>query len=711
MKKVIALSLIAATSLFAADNNVSEQLGSISIVGDTTSHANNIINTQQIKTSNSVGNPLTLLNNLPGIQVTTGSSFGLYEYANQVNMRGFNKSQIAFLVDGVPLGSSATAGGAPVNRFVENENLSSVIAHQGSGSLATPSAAGLGGSINYITALPKKDAGVVAETMQGSYDSTKIFTRVDTGEFAKNSRAYLSYSETVTNKWKNQGDLKREHIDGKLLSKIGSVDLQANISWNNRADHDYLDISLSDYNTYGRNYGLNDNWVTETNKTAQTAQNAYFWDTWQNARTDTLASVNLHTAIGNSDLTLTPYFHDQAGTGNWAPNYVINADGTKDYTKQSFRQSEYYTTRYGSTLNFDLPIAEHELLAGAWIEGGQRKNKRYWYNVKNQDATWIYDQTPYYENFNRTFDTFSVMAFAQANLHFLDDNLIIDLGAKFQNTTVTYTDEQNSSKSQAAKESLAPFLPQAGLTYKLNDNNQIFSSFAMNYAQLPDSIYTGTTYDPNIKNEESTNVDLGYRMNLKRFAMTAALYYVAYNNKIENITASTGDIFAVGQSYAKNVGGVNSKGLEFSGLYLLSQGWKLSSTYTYTNATYTENVDSLLIKDKFVPFIPQHMFSLALDYKKHGVLFGLNSKLSHTIYGTRDNSDVVPDFVLTNAYIGYKKAVKNAFFKDVNIMMNINNLFDVSYLATAGAFGDTVGTSTYFVGAPRTATLKLAASF
>ena len=196
------MSLATVLTVFAAES--AEQLDAVSIVGDTESHANNIVDTSRIETSATVSNPLMLLNNIAGVYVTTGSSFGLYEYANQVNMRGFTQSQIAFLVDGVPLGSSATAGGAPVNRFVENENLSSVVVYQGSGSLATPSAASLGGTIDYVTALPKNDTAIQVSTTRGSFGAERLFSRIDTGEFAENSRAYLSFSETTTDKWKNR---------------------------------------------------------------------------------------------------------------------------------------------------------------------------------------------------------------------------------------------------------------------------------------------------------------------------------------------------------------------------------------------------------------------------------------------------------------------------------------------------------------------------
>lgn len=710
MKKAIVLSLITVMSICASEDI--KQLENMSIVGDQDSHANNIVDTSKIETSLSMQNPLKLLDNVAGVYVTTGSSFGLYEYATQVNMRGFNQNQIAFLVDGVPLGSSSTAGGAPVNRFVESENLSSVVVHQGSGALSTPSAAALGGSINYETTLPQNETSVKAATTHGSFDSERLFTRVDTGEFAKDTRAYVSFSETTENKWKNEGELKRIHLDAKVMTRLSDVDLQFNFSWNDRQDHDYLDITKEQYEKYGRDYGLNSSWVTLDDKVAQTAANAYYWDTWQNAREDFLASINISKDFGESgSIKITPYFHDQSGTGNWAPNYVINEDGTKNYEEQSFRQSEYFTKRYGMTANYQVDLDAHELLTGVWAETGNRANKRYWYYLLNKDIGWTYDNTPYYENFNREFDTISLMAYIQTKLHFMDDKLIVDLGAKTQTTSVEYTDNQDSANSQDAKDSTAPFLPQVGLVYKIDTANQIFTSFSMNYAQLPDSIYTGTEYDPDIENEESMNFDLGYRYNSSKMALTAALYYIDYSQKIESIAAGADDIFEVGQSYEANVGGVETYGLELNGLYMIDANWKLSGAYTYTDASYTDNVDTLMIEGNQVPFLPKHMLNASIDYGKNGYLFGLNMKLNKKIYGTRDNKEEIDDYAITNAYIGYTKKLKDNTFKDFNILMNINNLFDTDYLATSGAFGNTIGESTYFVGSPRTVSLTLGATF
>ena len=70
MKKIIGLSLAAVMTVCAVKNG--EQLGSISIVGDTSSHANNIVETDKIKASNSIGYPLTLFSPPPLVSFLGG---------------------------------------------------------------------------------------------------------------------------------------------------------------------------------------------------------------------------------------------------------------------------------------------------------------------------------------------------------------------------------------------------------------------------------------------------------------------------------------------------------------------------------------------------------------------------------------------------------------------------------------------------------------
>ena len=82
---------------------------------------------------------LKMLESLPGFNVQTDGALGLYEFGNSVTVRAFNLQQIGFVLDGVPMGRSDAFGGSPIFRYVDNENLGSVVASRGAGDVSLPS--------------------------------------------------------------------------------------------------------------------------------------------------------------------------------------------------------------------------------------------------------------------------------------------------------------------------------------------------------------------------------------------------------------------------------------------------------------------------------------------------------------------------------------------------------------------------------------------
>ena len=62
---------------------------------------------------------LKMLESLPGFNVQTEGALGLYEFGNSVTVRAFNLQQIAFVLDGIPMGRSDAFGGSPIFRYVD----------------------------------------------------------------------------------------------------------------------------------------------------------------------------------------------------------------------------------------------------------------------------------------------------------------------------------------------------------------------------------------------------------------------------------------------------------------------------------------------------------------------------------------------------------------------------------------------------------------
>ena len=90
------------------------------------------------------------LNRIPGVQATTGDSRG-GSFSFEFAMRGLNKEQVGFTLDGIPTGDARFNGGSPPQRFIEPSNISRIIVSQSAGDLGAPSRFALGGFVDFVT--------------------------------------------------------------------------------------------------------------------------------------------------------------------------------------------------------------------------------------------------------------------------------------------------------------------------------------------------------------------------------------------------------------------------------------------------------------------------------------------------------------------------------------------------------------------------------
>jgi hypothetical protein len=76
---------------------------------------------------------------------------------------------------------------------VISENVSKVILSSGAGDLGAASTSNLGGTIETYSADPSHiRGGTISETL-GSYETTRTFARLQTGDFGSGDSAYVSF--------------------------------------------------------------------------------------------------------------------------------------------------------------------------------------------------------------------------------------------------------------------------------------------------------------------------------------------------------------------------------------------------------------------------------------------------------------------------------------------------------------------------------------
>jgi len=164
-------------------------------------------------------------------------------------------------------------------------------------------------------------------------------------------------------------------------------------------------------------------------------------------------------------------------------------------------------------------------------------------------------------------------------------------------------------------------------------------------------------------------------------------------------------------SVLQNVGSVRSVGFEAVGEVKLGGGLGLFASYSYTDATYRDdvyNVSGVLlaaIKGKTVVDSPNHLLRGELTYDQGPVFGRIGVNYMSKRYFTYTNDQSVPGRAIVDASIGYR------ITDNIEVQLNATNLFDEQYLGTinSGGTGNSGDRQTLLVGAPQQffATLKV----
>ncbi|MBN2894670.1 MAG: TonB-dependent receptor [Campylobacterales bacterium] len=718
-KRMLPIAVIAATHLMALANaQEGTELGSVSVISQKESLANNVVSSDNIAQMTPMTDAMNMINRLPGVNVQQGDAFGFDDWTTQMTMRGFDTDQIGFIIDGVPNGQTNYGGGAKPNRFLETENLEAISVTQGSADISSTSNQALGGTINYSTGMPTKEERIKVSRTQGSNNMERTFVRYDTGLFNNDqTSAFVSFSDTFANRWigtGSNGKFERTHIEGKIKHTWDANMITLRASYNDRYENDYDSVSLEEFETNPTTDRLTWFW------TGNPAYDQNFAETWAGKRKDTMVSATGDFMLpAELRLVAVPYYHHQRGEGHWMPPYIItfNPDGStnKVYTDEetgaytaSHRTSHYENNRFGTTLRIEKELENHLLAAGMWYEFQNRDNWRSWYHVLDEATHWAWDDTPYWKQYDYNYETTTTMFYLEDKMHFMNDALQVNVGLKIHNVETDLSDEMNGGSWTQKSES--ELLPQIGLVYNVDANHQLFTSYSQGFSAKPDYLLGEDFKDPDLKPEKSDNFDLGYRYKDNALAITSALYYTIYRDRIgsRDLTADdTGDIF-FDESLTGyfNIGGIESYGLELGATYQITPTLNVYASYTYNNSEYSEsNPAEGIVEGNKVVAQAENMAAIDLTYTRNGYLLGINAKYTGERYSKLDNSEKAPDYTLVGLVAGYNKNLKDSFIKNLNAQVNVYNLTDEEYLASVWNPGS------YYLGAPRNVTFTLGGSF
>lgn len=734
------------TIMYAADNPQSvSRIDEVIVFGKGETRQVSDVHHEEIERAAPGSSPLKILSKLPGVNFNSADSLGAYEWGGRISIRGFNQNQLGFTLDGVPLGdmSYRNYNGLHISRAVSTENIGRVAVAQGTGSLGTASTSNLGGAIEFYTLDPKDEQSLRIDQTLGEDSLYRTFIRFDSGEFGgkefggngfgDGTKIYVSLTDQRNDKWKGDGGSELQQFNSKLVHNFSSAKFSLFANYSDRVDIDYMDLSKSSVKRLGYHwdYFAPDwelaeevaNGVPVGNITSQ--DDAYY--NGSGMREDTLIGGTLdYQFTENASLKTTVYKHDQDGTGTWWTPYLASPGGFPI----SLRTLEFDIDRSGIQSNFNYAFGIHTINAGVWYETNEFGHAmRFYGQDAGPSSAYKRPSNPFFTRWHYEFNTDTVQIHVQDSIRF-NERLTVNIGFKSPETETkirTLPDTAAGSELNGSLTAKKDFLPSVGFTFQADDSNEYFANISQNIRAYRGVVKGGTSpfdttqagFDAvkdNIKPEESTSSEAGWRFHSRDLEVTAAIYHIDFKNRL--LALQQGSAIAGNASVLANVGSVKANGVELAVNWSFANYFTWSNSYSYNDAQYkddfTSNGVTYATNGKQVVDSPKNIFNSEVAYNDGYLSAHIAANYLAKRYYTFTNDQSVEGYTLID--IGGSYQWNNVGIAEQLILQaGINNLFDKKYFA----FGDNPNEAVdpdglaynLLAGAPRTAFIKLSATF
>ena len=364
---------------------------------------------------------------------------------------------------------------------------------------------------------------------------------------------------------------------------------------------------------------------------------------------------------------------------NVYPN-AVNAAGT-GVDINAYNDTTQRNTFFNQTdLLFSLNTGEvkHDLVVGLEIGHQETDNLRNTGTFNNTAATFVNVPTsnpittaPIAFTTLAT-DNHSVMKqtslYAQDQIKLLPQLQAI-LGLRYDRYEVDFRNNITASDINTSDNFLSP---RVGLVYKPIETVSIYTSYSLAYVprageQLTSLTVTNKALEP----EKFKNVEVGAKWDIQpNLALTTAVFKLDRTNVIIQDPNNTA-LSILG-------GGQSNKGFELGLAGRVTSAWSVMGGYTYQDGQITNTQSAAAKKGAVLAELPKNTFSLWNRYDfTPGWGVGLGVINRSAMYTSTDNTVRLPGFTRVDA------AVYARIDKNLRAQLNIENLFDTKYFASA----------------------------
>jgi len=615
-----------------------------------------------------------LMNFMPNVVTTSDAGAGV-GYTG-IRVRGSDASRVNVTINGVPYNDSESQGSYWVDLPDFASSVENIQLQRGVGT-STNGAGAFGASLNILTDGYSPDANAEISNSIGSYNTHKHTLKFSTGllkdHWEISGRASQIKSDGYIDR--ASSDLKSYFLqaayvnDNTLIKALMFGGTEKTYQAWYGIDGETLRSNRT-YNPAGEYTNENGEVQYYDNQTDNYQQDHYqlLWN--QKFNNNWSSNVALHYTKGkgyyeefNEDASLTEF-----GLQNFMAN---NAEvTTSDLVSQKWLDNDFY----GTTFNVNYQNTNLDLdLGGGWnrYEGDHFGDVIYTRFAMNKEPGDNY----YFNDAVKT--DFNV--YAKANFAITEKlAAYVDL----QIRTIDYKTEglQDNQSNFNVNDNFSFFNPKAGLTYQMNDINQLYFSYARANREPSRADYENGNPEP----EGLNDFELGWRYKAPKVQINTNLYYMDYQNQL----VLTGGIDDEGVFVRENSGNSYRLGLEVDASIKISDKLKTRPNFSISR---NKNVDFVLtfngeltnFGDTDISFSPEIVAGNILNYSP---IERLQINLLSKYVGDQYMSNIEAENSKLDAYFVNDLNVqytlkKLSIFKEVVLTALVNNIFNEKYVS------------------------------
>ncbi|MBB6243551.1 TonB-dependent receptor [Rhodanobacter sp. MP1X3] len=591
----------------------------------------------------------------PSVSTVAPNGPGLME-AQSVTMRGFQDGQYNVTFDGIPWGDSNDFTHHSTSYFT-TQDTGSIVVDRGPGTASTLGNATFGGTVAVGSRTPSDTFGIEPYLTYGSFGTWVEGAQLDTGVIQQTggTTALINVENASSDGYLTYAGQRRQNIFAKVVQPIGDNTTLTFVGMYNKIHQNVpLGTTREEINTYGANYGLNNNPYSQD----------YYGYNFDDISTY-MGYIALHSAFDGWTIDNKAYTYDYNHFGSNGedpngeyPNGTIYSPA--DVPGQRLRNT--YTS-WGDIFRLSKDLGPGELRTGFWYDHQRNlrtlyevdDNLDYAFNAPSKLAATDRDQ-------HNTLTTFQ--PYIEYNWN-VTDQVSLTGGVKYADFKRGIDAAVNQGTLQPLQYSkdYNKLLPSLALHWQLSDDWTAYAQIAKGFlAPNLNTLYTIAPQDNTVKPEQTINKQLGTTWTDGRLTLSADGYYINFNNKIESRT-----IGAITTFY--NAGGAVYKGLEAEGTYLLGDGFSV-----YANGSLNRAIDNAT--NQWLPDAPHKTAALGLIYSSGPLYASLIDKFVGHRYGDTGLQQPFGGYALTNFAASYTFAEGFGALKSIKVGVQVNNIFD-----------------------------------